>query len=308
MESEADRGAIASAPPQNFQMADVSLIVCTRNRAAQLRRCLDHLAAVKTARHWQLIVVDNGSTDNTSEVTATFARSTPIPTTLLHQPIPGLGRARNTGIAAARGALVAFTDDDCYVAADYIDRICEVFEDPKIGYCGGRIKLFDPGDYPITIKDSEIAQPIPPHTRLEAGMVHGANMIFRKQALSAIGGFDDAFGAGAKFSCEDVDACARANLTGWWGLYAPGPLVFHHHGRKAKDVPSLRRNYALARGAFNAKFVLRQDSRKLYLTAWRWRLMKGLRRSPEERRECLWEIGGALRYLSYRLYRVLRIS
>lgn len=285
---------------------ELSLVITTRDRATQLKKCLDHLTMVAASHSWELIVVDNGSTDGTRDVLDNFSQSTTVPVTVLTEPVAGQGRARNTGLAAVRGEIVAFTDDDCYVASDYVDQAIAVFQDPRIGYCGGRVNLYDPSDYPITIKESEVPALFAPRTALEAGTIHGANMIFRTRALKEIGGFDDAFGAGTRFSCDDIDACARASFAGFWGAYAPGPLVFHHHGRKAAAVPKLERSYAIGRGAYLAKFTLRRDSWRIYLKIWYWRLVTSLGRSRDERRERLQELEGAFRYLIYRLSCVLK--
>src|SRR5262249_14949262 len=85
----------------------ISLVICTRNRAQQLKTCLDYIAALKTSTPWELIVVDNGSSDSTSHVLREFARSVSFPVIILNDPVPGLGRARNRGWRAARGETIA---------------------------------------------------------------------------------------------------------------------------------------------------------------------------------------------------------
>ena len=93
------------APPMR-----VSLIVCTRNRAAQLPEFLARVASLEAPPGgWELIVVDNGSTDATPHLLDRFARSAPFPVRCVHAPDPGLSRARNTGLAHARGDILAFT-------------------------------------------------------------------------------------------------------------------------------------------------------------------------------------------------------
>lgn len=281
-------------------MTAVSLIISTRNRARQLKTCLSYVAATNTALAWELIVVDNGSSDTTPDVLREFARSASFRVTILNEAAPGLGRAHNRGWRAAMGEVVAFTDDDCYVLPDFLDRAFEAFADPSVGYCGGRIKLYDTSDHLIATNRSTMPLAFPPRSYLVAGIIHGANMMFRKRTLEDIGGFDDGLGPGTPFNCEDVDACARASFAGWWGVYAPGPTVLHAHGRKASDVPALFRSYAIGRGAYAAKFILRRDTRRCHLRSWFLHLPERLIRRGH-RRGCLYEIQGAIRYCCHRV-------
>jgi glycosyltransferase involved in cell wall biosynthesis len=283
-------------------VTDISLVICTRNRARQLKDCLQYVARLKPSRSWELVVVDNGSSDETDAILAEYTSNVPFSTKLLQESVPGLSRARNTGCKAAHGEIIAFIDDDCYVAPDYIDKVWEAFSDAKVGFAGGRVDLFDPADYPITITTSDRRELMKPRNFIPAGMLHGANMMFRRTALEGFGGFDPDMGAGARFfSCEDTDAQARASFAGWWGLYTPAAVVAHHHRRTAKDVPALRRGYALGRGAYMAKFLLVSEARPTYLRHWYWSFRSALRGSRQARREFIQEIQGASAYLVHRI-------
>ena len=90
---------------------EVTLVVCTRNRARILPATLDALRTLRSARTWELVLVDNGSTDETPRILAEFARTAPFPVVLVHEPRPRLTNARNAGIAAARGDLIVFTEN-----------------------------------------------------------------------------------------------------------------------------------------------------------------------------------------------------
>lgn len=272
---------------------DITLVICTRNRGPQLDRCLAAVAEIEYAGPWELIVVDNGSTDRTAEVIAQFARSTSFPTRYVFEPIAGLARARNTGIAQAGGALVAFTDDDCYPAPDFLTETVRAFENPQIGYVGGRIRLYDPDDHPITILESEEPATFPPRTLLRAGVIQGANMAFRRAALAEIGGYDPLFGSGSAFPAEDIDAIARANLLGWTGAYVPDIVVFHHHGRKAAEAPRLMKSYDLGRGAYHMKLLL-MSGRLDWFARTQLDLLRRWRTDPSS---AMTEVRGALAYL-----------
>jgi GT2 family glycosyltransferase len=277
---------------------DLSLIICTKNRAAQLSRTLTYVGKLRSKADWEVIIVDSGSTDETPRVIADFLNSATFPATTTYEAQPGNGRGRNAGLALARGTIIAFSDDDCYVTPDYVDQVLEVFKVSEIGFAGGRIKLYDSSDYPITIRDLDAPQFFAPRSFIPGGTIQGANMMFRRQVLDDIDGFDGAFGAGGLFSGDDIDACARASFAGWWGMYSPGPTVAHHHGRKEKHVKALKRRYAIGRGAYLMKFTLNSASAAVYRRVWLQRLSRFWTLGP---RNCAQELYGSLSYLCYRL-------
>jgi len=274
---------------------DLSLVICTRNRRDQLRRALDAVARVRATCPWELVVVDNGSTDGTSETINQYLAREDLQVRTVQEATPGLGRARNAGLKLARGRVVAFTDDDCYPAENYVDAMVRVFEDPPIAFAGGRILLFDPADFPITIQTRQDRVEIPPNSFIPAGLIQGANFAVRREVLLAVDGFDPRFGAGTPFACEDVDVLARLSAAGYSGAYDPRPLVYHHHGRQAPaQVEALSRTYDIGRGAYYAKCLCDKRLRNTYLVRWakliaRQELMRTLR-----------EIRGAIRFLGSR--------
>jgi glycosyltransferase involved in cell wall biosynthesis len=278
----------------------ISLIVCTRNRADQLRHCLDHLAALDYPHEWELVIVDNGSTDATPTIAADFAARANFPVVCVHEPRPGLSNARNRGIAASRGAILMFTDDDCYVATDLLRATEAIFADPAIGFASGRILLHDPTDYAATINESVMPHLFPPRRRLWTGAIAGANLAIRRAALEAVGDFDPLLGAGAPLkSAEDTDMAMRLSLAGWAGRYSPEMVVSHHHGRKAEDIAGLHRGYDLGRGAYHAKLFFQRGGRLPALKAW-----AGITRRMRARRSALrWECQGALHYMALRCLR-----
>lgn len=274
----------------------LSLIVCTRDRGDRLGAALGALARIASARPWELVLVDNASRDGTAERLRDFAATAPVPVRLVAAPMPGLGRARNAGVAAARGDVVAFTDDDCYPEADFVDRWCEVFDDPAVAYGAGRILLHDARDFPITVRTETAPLPLAPGAFVEPGLVQGANMAFRRSVVVALGGFDPRLGPGTPFVADDVDLAARASAAGARGGFFPGPVVHHHHGRRsAPEVDALRRSYDRGRGAYFAKLLLRPETRSLALRHWYWRA----RATPPA--AVAREVAGAAHYLARRL-------
>ena len=247
----------------------LSLVVCTRDRAARLPAALDALERLEPADRLELVLVDNGSTDDTPRLLEAFRARAPDRRAVVREERPGLGRARNAGWRAARGAIVAFTDDDCYPERDFVDAMIAAFDPPDVGFVAGRVLLFDPGDAPIGIRTD--AEPVryPPRRVFEPGEIHGANFAFRRAVLEAIGGFDELTGAGTPYPVEDIDAVMRASQAGFGGAYDPRPTVLHHHGRRTEEaVRSVRRQYRRGRGAYFAKFLARPGHRARLLALW----------------------------------------
>ncbi|MBB5987750.1 glycosyltransferase family 2 protein [Sphingobium lignivorans] len=117
----------------------VTVIICTRNRAESLARTLDSLvtAAARMSESWELLVVDNGSTDATPEVIERFAGRLPI--RRVWQPVAGLSNARNAGVAESKGDYVLWTDDDVLVDENWLAAWSRAFrERPGDAVFGGR--------------------------------------------------------------------------------------------------------------------------------------------------------------------------
>lgn len=271
----------------------ISLVICTRNRARALRSCLASLMEIDAPCSWETIVVDNGSTDSTKQVIEEFASKASFPVHYIFEPRTGLSRARNRGLAVASGDPIVFTDDDCYPARDYLGAVVRTFVEESVDYFGGRVVLHDPHDYPVTIKTSTDREIVPPGSFVAAGLLHGANMGFRRRVFDELGGFDENLGAGSPVCCgEDVELAARASAHGFRGGYFPEPVVSHCHGRKEEDAIALMRGYDVGRGAFYTAMILGTRSWRMYAREW-WQSM-----SWKHRRATCRELAGGLRYTS----------
>jgi glycosyltransferase involved in cell wall biosynthesis len=252
---------------------DISLIISSRNRAGGLLNCLDAIAnAARQASDLQLelVFVDNGSTDDTSEVFRRWAAIAPLHTNLIHETLPGLANARNSGIAAATGRLLAFTDDDCEVYADYFTVIAALFAaDNAVIMRGGRVELGDARDLPVTIK-TELEPAVLSNELHAGGFVHGCNMVFPRGLVDRVGQFDPRFGAGAAFrSGEDTDYIHRAFNAGIRVEYVPELVVKHFHGRrKIEDIHRLHAGYAFGNGALYAKYLFDKRSNMRGMLRW----------------------------------------
>jgi GT2 family glycosyltransferase len=192
-----------------------------------------------------------------------------LPIAYVFEAKQGLGSARNAGLAHARGEIIAMTDDDCIVDADWIAKICQEFAaDPRLGLIGGRVELYDDRDLPVGIRTSRVRQVFDPVSLFN--LIVGCNMAFRRSAVDLVGSFDPHFGAGSKLhSAEDCDFIYRTAGAGFNVMYCPDPLVYHHHGRRTpEERDKLVRSYRIGRGAFYAKHILQNDRRVLRMAYW----------------------------------------
>lgn len=283
---------------------DVSLLICTRDRAASLARLLASVsAALAGARDIavEVIVVDNGSVDDTARYVEDWRATQDIPVRLLREPRLGLARARNRAIAAARGAILAMTDDDCTLDRGYFAALAAAFADrPSPVVIGGRIRRGDPADLPVTIKTEDHPMTAPPGD-FPGGFVMGANLAFTASVAAMTGPFDERFGAGAAFAAaEDTDFLFRAMGLGIQVRYDPGFAVDHYHGRReTAEETRLLAGYSYGDGALYAKHLLRDPRILRYL----WRDFADLAR---DRRDPVTVHRGIPRFYRFRLHHKLR--
>jgi glycosyltransferase involved in cell wall biosynthesis len=236
---------------------DVSLLVCTRDRApslaatlASITRALTHAESLAV----EVVLVDNGSRDATQQLLADWAAAQAVVVHLLHEPRPGLARARNRALEQARGRIIAMTDDDCVLHADYLPALARAFAGGEPAIVGGRILLGDPVDLMVTVKLEDHSMEAPAGV-FPGGFVMGANLAFTADVVRRVGLFDERFGAGAPFvAAEDTDFLFRAQRLGIPLRYEPGFVVDHHHGRRLADEETrLLAGYGYGDGALYAK-------------------------------------------------------
>ncbi len=211
----------------------ISVIICTRNRASSLKGTLDSLLTPENLAlpDWELVVVDNASTDGTGELLAGFAARYPRRMVHTRESRPGLSIARNTGWALARGEILAWTDDDVLVSPRYLPAIGETFSDPTIDAAQGRISLDCAGGLPAWLGRECLAmlslrdhgnEPFEWRENLS-----GCNMVMRASLFRRFGGFSPLLGAGAVGYMEDSEFALRLRKAGCRMVYAPGIYVRH---------------------------------------------------------------------------------
>lgn len=259
----------------------VSVVVPAWDGGSELATCLEALARLEYPKdRREIIVVDSGSDERTRLVAERY------PARYLRERRPGVAFARNAGIEASRGEIVAFTDTDCAVSTRWLRELVPLFADPSAGAVAGAIV-----PYPPRTDVERYAARRLSHSQLRP-MSHPVrpyaltpNLAFRRDVLTRIGMFDTAFPGGG---WEDADLCWRlAQETGLELRYAPRAAVFHRYRATHWDflVQHYRYGYGLAVLYRKYRPELRWGARErarayaeLAATAWSWALRRGASR------------------------------
>jgi glucosyl-dolichyl phosphate glucuronosyltransferase len=214
-----------------------SIVIATHNRAVELRQTLDSLARLRTADDWEVLVVDNNSTDDTREVITTHAKTFPAPLQYLFETQPGRSPALNAGIRAARGRIIATTDDDVRVPADWLDQAGAALDALGCDYVGGRVLPIWNGPRPGWLPERSgrhwaviaLLDYGPESIEFGARMPLGVNMAFRRSVFDRAGLWNPGVGrrAGTLLGQEVREWCVRARTAGLRGCYAPAMIVEH---------------------------------------------------------------------------------
>ena len=215
--------AFADAPfpaGEQARWPAVSVVVCAHDAADTIDDCLTSLAALTYPRV-EVIVVNDGSRDETGAI----ARRYPG-VRVIDVPNGGLSAARNVGLGAASGEIVAYTDADVRVDPDWLTYLVQPLLTPDIAGAGGPNVV--PADDPWMAQCVARAPGGPTHVMLDdriAEHVPGCNMAFRRDALLEIGGFNATYLRAG----DDVDVCWRLQAKGLRIGFAGAALVWHHH-------------------------------------------------------------------------------
>jgi len=294
----------------------VSVIVCSRDRAESLRAALRSILAVDYPA-FEVVIVDSApATDATSRV---IQEADDHRVRYVHEPGSGLSRARNSGIEAARGEILAFTDDDVVVDRSWLQAILQGFqraaridcvtglvvgaelETPSQAYFEAKVNWassFQPRLYDLAAHRSD--DPRYPYC---AGLLGtGANFALSRSAAGSVGRFDEALGAGSPAQGgEDLDYFLRVLLAGGTIAYEPASLVWHMHRRDESALVRQMYGYGAGLTAFVFKHLASQRTRRdlaCRLPAGSWRLLSSARdaqrSAPVARRARAMELRGML--------------
>jgi len=222
----------------------VSVVVCTYNGARTIRDCLEGLCCLAYP-DYEVIVVDDGSTDAAGAIAGGYD------VRLIQTPNRGLANARNTGLKAATGEIVAYLDDDAHPDPHWLTYLAATFLSTTHAGVGGP-NIAPPGDGPIAECVAR-APGGPVHvlvTDREAEHIPGCNMAFRKSCLEAIGGFDPQF----RTAGDDVDVCWRLQERGWTLGFHPAAMVWHHRRNSVRTYWKQQIGYGRAEAMLERKW------------------------------------------------------
>jgi glycosyltransferase involved in cell wall biosynthesis len=254
----------------------ISVVIPTLDSAARIRRALQAMVAAGacTEFDWELIVVDNNSTDGTADVVTSFASEHPeLPLKMVLEAKAGISAARNQGVASARYPIIAITDDDCIVTPSWLNDIREAFErEPACQLVCGRVELQDHRDARISIRDFIDHCDITTLGAIRERMM-GCNVSIARDVFDAVGGFDTSFGPPNFIqSADDYELFYRALRAGFRLEYVPSIRVFHAHGRRTHaEVAAIRRRYIRGYGGLLGRYIRRGDGRLLKPAYWEMR-------------------------------------
>lgn len=219
-------------------MAEIEIAICTYNRSKQLDLCLTKLSNQTAAKEaWKVLVIDNASTDDTEGVVEKHQLNDVLPgLRRVYEKKPGLTSARQRAVRESQAAYIAFVDDDCHLAPDWIKQLKNAIERyPDAVALGGRVKPTWPEDIPENYKAHGWLFAEQPHGRPneegEFDSLVGAGLVLDRQALISTGWADqplieDRVGRGAT-SGGDVEISLRLKQAGGQLMYIPSMNLQH---------------------------------------------------------------------------------
>jgi len=266
----------------------VSVIICTYNRCESLAKTLEGLArmSVPSDLTWELLVIDNNSSDRTSETVRSFTScGTALPLKYFFEPIPGLSYARNHGIQESHGAIIAFIDDDVVVSREWLTEVRNAFQQYDPICVGGRVLLHENNPLP-SWWDKRYEVPVGKFDRGTSVIVYsegdgrligiGANMMFKRIAFEKYGLFRTDMGKKPDHinTGEETDMVQRLRKRKELIIYYPNALLYHCPSAERFSKNYLRQHYyGFGSWSFLRELEGPQPPRILGIPRWRYRLV-----------------------------------
>jgi glycosyltransferase involved in cell wall biosynthesis len=248
----------------------ISAVVPTRNRPDHAAPCADSILK-NEGDDFELVMIDQSDDDATERALATYSQDRRF--NYVRSSTRGASAARNVGVEKSRAPIIAFTDDDCRVSADWLQQALRLLQrEPDADLVFGRVSI------PEELKGKGFAADFEPHQReyqhrlppahLAWGL--GANMIVRRSLFERLGTFDPLLGPGAPFRAgEESDLAIRALAAGHKVVNAAEISVLHLGIREGDEASKLMRGYGRAMGATFTKHVrLGTKDSKVLLLSW----------------------------------------
>lgn len=226
-----------------LEKCDITIVVCCYNSSARLQPTLEHLVAqkLKAEINWEIVIVDNNSTDNTSELATNIWKNfnTEISLTLVREVIPGLSHARKTGVDAAKGEIIVFCDDDNWLEENYLQIAFDFMKNhPEVGVLGGKGIAVSSIEFPDWFTTYQIDYAVGVQA-LESGDINGrgyvwgSGMVVRRNEILSLytAGFNSSLTGRKGF---DLQAGDDSEICKWYlivgkSLYFNKLLIFKHY-------------------------------------------------------------------------------
>ena len=204
-----------------IEASSVSIIIPTFNGASRIGHCLDALRKQTAGRSVEVLVVNDGSTDNTVDVVKRYSG-----VRLITQANAGPAAARNRGALEARGTIILFTDDDCVPMPDWLDAMLAPFEDTEVVGVRGVYRTRQDG-LAARFVQIEYEDRYRRMARLPSiDFIDTYSAAFRRDRFLEMTGFDTSFPVAC---AEDADLSYRMSARGWKMKFAPAAIVYHTH-------------------------------------------------------------------------------
>lgn len=211
----------SSSVSEGIVRVAVSIIIPTFNGSLRIGNCLNALLQQAARHHAEILVVNDGSTDNTAEVVARYSG-----VRLLSQANAGPAAARNRGAQEAGGAIILFTDDDCVPAQNWLDAMLAPFSDPAVVGAKG---IYRTHQRRLVARFVQVEYE--DRYRLMAGLsaidfIDTYSAAFRRDRFLEMGGYDTSFPVAC---AEDIELSYRMSARGWKMKFVPTAIVYHTH-------------------------------------------------------------------------------
>ncbi len=210
-----------------YSVMDVSIVVPAFNEEKNIERSITSLLNQDFKGKYEIIVVNDGSTDNTEKTVKEIIKKSENKIKLLNQPNQGPAAARNAGAKIAKGKIVLFTDSDCVVEKGWIKEMVEPFKNKEVVGVQGRYKIYNKESLVARFVQYEIEER---YQRMEKqkyiDFIGSYSAGYRKDVFLKFGGFDTSF---KKASGEDPEISYRIADKGMKMVFAPKAVVYHSH-------------------------------------------------------------------------------
>ncbi|MEZ4681171.1 MAG: glycosyltransferase family 2 protein [Caldilineaceae bacterium] len=275
-----------------IETAAVDIVIPTRNRAALVDGALTHLRQ-STYTQFAVWIVDQSDDNQTALVVQQHSALDPR-ITYVRSKTRGANFARNEGVKRGTSEFIAFIDDDCRVAPDWLQYLVAELEQSGVWAVFGRVIPDHEEQLPPTTANAAKAQVVSraipmalkdaperriyEHNRFDLSFGHGANMGWRRDSFLQVGGFDGYIGAGGPLGTWDERDAGYRVLSQHHGriVYTPQAVVYHRHWRDWTEVRKAYQGYAIGTGAAAGKYLRCGDWGGLYFLV-EWFLDQGVR-------------------------------